>query len=134
MPQFVYKSTRTMEPRPGVNYATTYFKMTESQREAMTTWLAMIGRDIEQVIQRDYEWYAWLSQPLKGFRKSTRGQYYTVLELLTDMLGQLVAGKDLPEAMVARWNRLCAGTPWSIDLTDQAQPTPALHNLLCETD
>ena len=130
MATFVYKSTRTMEPRPGVTYATTYFKMTHSQREAMTTWLAMIGRDIEQVIQRDREWYAWLSQPLKGFRKSTKGQYYTMLELLTDMLGQLVAGKDLPEAMVARWNRLCAGTPWEIELTDQTQPTPALHSLL----
>jgi hypothetical protein len=104
--------------------------MTESQREAMITWLASIGRDIEQVIQRDGAWHAWLSQPLKGFRKSTKGQYYTVLELLTDMLGQLVAGKDLPEAMVARWNRLCAGTPWEIELTDQIQPTPALHSLL----
>ena len=119
-----------MEPRPGVTYSTTYFKMTDMQREHMTLWLAMIGRDIEQVIQRDSEWYAWLSQPLKGFRKSQKGQYYTVLELLTDMLGQLVAGKDLPEAMVARWNRLCAGTPWEVELTDQTQPTPALHSLL----
>ena len=130
MPQFIYRSTRTMEPRPGVNYATTYFKMTHSQTEAMTTWLAMIGRDIEQVIQRDQEWSAWLSQPLRGFRKSQKGQYYTMLELLTDMLGQLVAGKDLPEAMIGRWNRLCSGTPWAIEMTDQNQPTPALHSLL----
>ena len=129
MPRFVYQTTRTMEPRPGVNYATTYFRMTEMQREAMTLWLASIGRDIEQVIQSDYEWYAWLNQPLKGFRKSKRGEYYTALEMLTDMLGQLVAGKDLPEAMVGRWNRLCSGTPWSIELTDQARPTPAFARL-----
>jgi hypothetical protein len=45
------------------------------------------------------------------------------------MLGQLVAGKDLPEAMVARWNRLCAGTPWAIELTDQAIATPGFARL-----
>ena len=130
MATFVYKSTRTMEPRPGVTYSTTYFKMTEDQRERMTLWLAHIGRDIERVIAADYVWYDWLNQPLRGFRKSKKGEYYTTLELLTDMLGQLVAGRDLPEAMVGRWNRLCAGTPWAIEMTDQALPTPALHSLL----
>jgi hypothetical protein len=118
-----------MEPRPGVTYATIYYKQTDAQRQQLIVWLSEIGQDINAIMDRESEWYAWLNQPLKRFRKSQRGQYYTALELFTDMLGQLLAGKDLPEAMVGRWNRLCEATPWTIEMTDQTRPTPLYQNL-----
>jgi hypothetical protein len=32
------------------------------------------------------------------------------------MINQLALGRDLPEAMLNRWNRLVADTPWQIDM------------------
>ena len=53
---------------------------------------------------------------MPDFKKSQKGRYYTPEELITDMISQLAQGKDLPQSMVDRWNRLCEGTAWEIHL------------------
>jgi hypothetical protein len=118
-----------MEPRPGVRYATRYYKQTPEQRQALEAWLIRIGSEINQVIDQDSDMLEFLVRPLSRFKKSSPGEYYSVLELFTDMLGQLQARKDMPEAMIGRWNRLCQGTPWQIQMTDQVQPTPGWNHL-----
>jgi len=119
MATFQYKTQLSLEPRPGVRYATTYYKMTPAQSDRLIAWLASIGAAIDQVCDENPDWAEWLNQPLKRFRKSRPGEYYTPLELLTDMLTQLTEGRDLPEAMVGRWNRLCGHTDWQMHMTDQ---------------
>lgn len=128
--KFVYKTTLTLEPRPGTNYATTYYKMTDQERQRMIEWLGRIAQDIIAITDDSYDWAAWMSNPLKKFRKSRRGEYYTPMELITDMLGQLIEGRDIPEAMIGRWNRLCGGTDWAISMTDQARPDAPLNRLV----
>ena len=119
MATFQYRTQLSLEPRPGVRYATTYYKMTPAQSQQLIAWLASIGSAIDQVCDENPDWAEWLNQPLKRFRKSRAGEYYTPLELLTDMLTQLTEGRDLPEAMVGRWNRLCGHTDWQMHMTDQ---------------
>ena len=129
MPRFVYQSTRALEPRPGVTYATVYYKQTPAEHARMQAWFTQVAQDIMQVCERRPDLDVWFSTPLKRFRTSRRGEYYTSERLLTDILGQLCRGNDLPDAMLGRWNRWSAGTEWEIDMTDQAQPTPAFHAL-----
>jgi len=129
MPRFVYRTTRTMPPRPGVTYSTVYYKQSPEEHARMTAWLTGVAEQIFDRCLADPDTDSWFTTPHKRFRKSTRGQYYTPEELLTRMLEQLIAGNDLPDAMIGRWNRLCVGTEWEIEMTDQAVPTPAFHAL-----
>ena len=63
----------------------------------------------------------WFSSPHRDFKKSTRGEYYTPEDLLTDMINQLSLGRDLPEAMLNRWNRLVESTAWEIQMISEAE-------------
>jgi hypothetical protein len=43
------------------------------------------------------------------------------------MIRQLSQGRDLPQAMLLRWNRLTQGTPWEIELaTESAGSAPGV--------
>ena len=132
MPRFLYRSTRTMEPRPGVNYATVYYKQSPAEHERIKEWFADRAQEIMEVCAIDPGIDHWYSSNLPRFKKSQRGQYYTSEELLTDILGQLMRGNDLPDAMLNRWNRWCDGTPWCVELQDQARPTPGYRNLFVQ--
>jgi hypothetical protein len=57
---------------------------------------------------------------MSDFRKSVRGEYYTPQDLITDMLEQMIRGRDLPQSMIDRWNRLTDHTPWQIELAKAA--------------
>jgi hypothetical protein len=47
-----------------------------------------------------------LTQPITQFRKSNRSEFYTAIEIITDLGDQLREGRDAPESMIGRWNRL----------------------------
>ena len=121
-----------MDPRPGVNYATVYYKQSPDEHLRMKTWFLERAQEIYQVCATNPDLDQWFSSHLKRFRKSQRGQYYSSEDLLTDILGQLSRGDDLPEAMLGRWNRWCEGTPWTIEMTDQARATPGYRNLFVQ--
>ena len=63
----------------------------------------------------------WTSEPLKQFKRSTRGQYYSLIEIVTDMVAQLASHKDIPSGILGRWNRLFEGTRWDIVMVLEAQ-------------
>lgn len=104
-----------MEPRPGVKYATTYIKQSPEEYDRMKSWLVQVAENILDICQHDPSLTEWFYRPMPDFRKSTRGQYYTPEELLTDMIQQMSLGRDLTQAMTDRWNRLTDGTPWQIE-------------------
>ena len=136
MPQFYYSSRRTMTPHAGQTYATVYLRQTPTQHQALLAWLVGIAHELVGACDRDPEIAAWFDAPHRSFKKSQKNTYYSPGELLTDMIGQLNAGRDLPEAMLNRWNRLAQGTEWSIDLvlpsqskTQRTQDLTALFEL-----
>ena len=118
---FGYTSRREMEPRPGRQYSTIYYK--QSARERRRT-----QQHVERVIQRVGERALEnpgaeeaLCEPMKGFqRRETRGAYSAV-DVMSDMLTQMQSGKDIPSGMLGRWNRLFDGTGCEIDMVMESE-------------
>ena len=121
MAEFKYKRKQEMEPRPGHKYATVYIKQTDLEHTRLRNWLVQVAEHILGVCEINASMAEWFTSPHRDFRKSTRGEYYTPEDLLTDMITQLARGRDLPEAMLNRWNRLTADTPWQIDMISEDQ-------------
>ena len=135
MARFEFTRLHEMTPRPGVKYSTTYIKQSPAEYQRLHQWLIKTGEDILGILERDADLAQWFSQPHADFRRSRRGEYYSPEDLLTDMIHQLSLGRDLPQAMVDRWNRLCEGTPWAIDLeqaTQSKKPQPVVHRAVFE--
>lgn len=122
MPQFTYQTRKTLEPRAGVSYATVYIRQSTAEHTRLLNWLIQIAEQIYGACEINASLDDWFSSPLKPFRKSQRGKYYSAEDLLTDMITQLNSGKDLPESMLHRWNRLVESTPWEIDLVEESEP------------
>jgi len=132
MATFRYRSRKTMEPRVGVRYATVYIKQDIAEYERLKSWLVQIAQDIIAISQIDADCAAWFSTPMPDFRRSQRGEYYSPEDIITDMIDQMMHGRDLTEAMLGRWNRLTEGTPWQIELIathDTTPPPQALSQL-----
>lgn len=121
-------STRTMDPRPGVKYSTVYNRIKPGVRRRML-------RDIQEVIdeiidecerQNDYA----IAEPLKGFPRTLGKDNYSAGEIMMDLKQQLEAGKDVPDAMVYRWNKLFAEWPeLQIEFEDDDQPKNTFGSL-----
>ena len=118
MPQFIYSHRQEMPARPGVKYATVYIKQRREHREQLFEWITHVAQQTLVALAADPDLAEWFETPLRNFRRSQPGKYYSAQDLLTDMLAQLAQGRDLPEAMLNRWNRLTESTPWQIDLVD----------------
>jgi hypothetical protein len=58
-----------------------------------------------------------LTQPLRDFPRSQRGEYYSVLDITTDLWHQLDSGSDATEAMIGRWNRLFGSGANTIEMS-----------------
>lgn len=114
-------STRTMDPRPGVKYSTRYNRITASTRRRMRRELLEITDEIVDECERQSDFP--IIDPLKGFPRTEGRANYSAVEIMSDLLNQLKDGKDVPDAMVYRWNKLFEEFPdIQIQLVDpQAQ-------------
>ena len=110
-----------MEPRLGQKFATVYIKQTDLEHARLRNWLVQVAEHIIGACEINASLAEWFSSPHRDFKKSVRGEYYTPEDLLTDMITQLSLGRDMPEAMLNRWNRLVAGTPWEIQMLPEGE-------------
>lgn len=125
MATFYYRSTRRLEPRPGTVWSTVYIKQDPAEYDRLRDWLVHIAETIIDIARLDADCATWFVTPMPDFRKSSRGEYYSPQELITDMIDQMAHGRDITEAMIGRWNRLTEGTPWQIEFVakpDTTQP------------
>jgi hypothetical protein len=120
MPEFEYTSIRQMEPRPGRTYATDYYKQTVDEYNLLRAHVYTVAAEIMSERDSNRDTYIWTAEPLKRFKRSTRGQYYSLLDIVTDMVAQLAQHKDIPSGILGRWNRLFEGTRYDILLVSQA--------------
>lgn len=121
MTAFYYNYIKEMTPRPGVKYATRYIKQSAQEHERLRAWLVSIAETILDIANHNPEVAEWFVRPDPAFRRSS-GQPYSPEDLITDMLEQMHRGRDLPQAMIDRWNRLTDTTPWQIQLIQGKQP------------
>lgn len=127
MATFTYKYKQEMDPIGQNPYKTIYIKQSHHEHARLKNWLVSIAEQIIGTCEVNASAAEWFTSPLRDFKKSRKGQYYTPEELITDMIQQLALGKDLPQAMVDRWNRLCQGTAWEIHFEQTTQPKSRVH-------
>jgi hypothetical protein len=135
MARFEFTKMHHMTPRPGVKYATIYIKQTPEEYQRLHRWLLQTAEDILGILELDADLARWFSQPHPDFHTSKRGEYYSPEDLLTDMIKQMSLGRDLPHAMLDRWNRLTEHTPWQIDFyqsTPVKKPQPQVNRAVFE--
>jgi hypothetical protein len=104
MANFKYLSKKVMQPRPSTNYRTTYYSFSIIDQRKLQAWVEDVciqAMGIAQEENQEQSLYERLPNPK---HKHLNGQHYTIWEALTDLRDQLRSGKDLPEAMVNRWN------------------------------
>jgi hypothetical protein len=130
MPEFEYTSIRNMEPKPGKNYATDYYKQTEQEYNLLRAHVYRVAAEIMSERDSSRDTLEWTNRPLKAFRKSTRGQCYSLIEIVTDMVAQLASHKDIPSGILGRWNRLFEGTRWDIVMVQEATDRTTLYQEL----
>lgn len=135
METFYYRTLKELEPRPGFRYATVYYKQSPAEYARTRAWLVSIAEAMLDVANHDPSMAEWMIRPHADFKKSTKRDFYTVQDLITDLVAQVAAGKDIPQSMVGRWNRLCEGTPWEVrfvESTHEEKPAPSQARALFE--
>jgi hypothetical protein len=131
--EFQYTARKEMEPRPGTNFATTYYKQSLAEYTLLRQHIYQVAAEVMAICDSDASYQLWATRPLKSFRKSTRGQAYTPLEIVTDMVEQFAKQKDIPSGMLGRWNRLFADTPWDFRLVSGVPARPTVYGELFES-
>jgi hypothetical protein len=119
MAKFYYHSTKSLDPRPGKTFSTTYYRQNIKEFDLVKAHVQQIGLDLLAVFENNPEtdWEEWCHSPLKGFSTTTKGKpNYSLIDIVQDLLAQIVMGKDIPSGMIGRWNRLFKDTPWDIEL------------------
>lgn len=127
METFYYRALKELEPRPGFRYATVYYKQSPQEYERTKSWLVRIAEEMLDVANHDPAMAEWMLRPQADFKKSTRRDFYCVQELITDLVQQVAQGKDIPQSMVGRWNRLCEGTPWEVRFVESSPVEKPAH-------
>jgi hypothetical protein len=127
MATFTYKYKQEMDPIGRNPYKTIYIKQSHAEHARLRNWLVGIAEQIIGTCEINASAAEWFVTPMRDFKKSTKGQYYTPEDLITDMISQLAQGKDLPQSMVDRWNRLCQDTAWEIHFEPTKQPKSRVH-------
>lgn len=134
MAEFKYISTKTLEPRPGTNFATTYYKQTDQEYQRLREFVTAINNQYEALARDDMDIRAWLNAPLRGYKKRTAGDCYTAWEIITDMMRQFEQKKDVPSGMLGRWQKLFAGTDFDIKFSHAKTAKSNTYGKLFEHD
>lgn len=128
MKKFAYIEIKQM-PKRADGLASTYYRMTYPEKQQLKIWIDQIVDEIIEVCSQKGQWLEFVMAPLeikgpKGFAKKTRGEYYSIYEIIRDLKTRLDQGQDPLDSMLGpngRWNRLFAGTDYEIDLVDQSE-------------
>ena len=87
---FRYTSIKKMEPRPGVKYATTYYKQRRSELERLEQHVIQTARMImETPVPEPVD----LDRELRDFPRTNGQLNYSVSDLVADILTQIDQGK-----------------------------------------
>ena len=124
MAKFGYQNRRQMEPRPGVKYSTEYYQQTPQEFQRTLEHVQRTAARVAELCDSDPEYAAAAAEPQRAFRRSERGRYYSMLDIVGDMLEQMIAGRDIPSGMLGRWNRLFDGTGAELDMVPASELPP----------
>jgi hypothetical protein len=131
--KIAYQKTVSMEPRPGVKYATTYYKQTLAQRKELVKHIISVIEQIGEATRGNEEYLTWFEQPQKMYPKTQAGrkkEYRSIMEMFDDIIGECRGAKrdgtpkDFAQAPIDRWNKLFYDTEWAIDMVESESTRP----------
>jgi hypothetical protein len=110
MPEFKYKQTRAMTPRPGTKYSTTYYRQSTQEYRRLRAHVEQVINEIldQAILTNQIE---LLEQELKGFPRTHGARNYSAGDILIDMQTQLAQSKDIASGILGRWQRLFEDFP-----------------------
>lgn len=120
---FRYTSTKEMAPKDGANYATTYYKQKHEEHTRTLEHIRMVASEIVEACEKNLQWAIFCQEPLKGFPRTSKRPNYTIEDIVSDLMGQMTLGNDIPSGMIGRWNRLFHDTEYDIELLQEQTPT-----------
>lgn len=128
MKKFAYIEIKQM-PKRADGLASTYYRMMYQEKQQLKAHIEMIVDEIIEVCSQKNEWLEFVMAPLEikgpqGFAKKTKGEYYSIYEIIKDLKSRIDANQDPLDSMLGpngRWNRLFGGTDYAIDLIDQTE-------------
>lgn len=124
MPQFGYLNRRQMDPRPGRNYATEYYRQSARERARTQQFVEATIQQVGELALATPDGVATLSAPMRGFqRRETRGAY-SAFDVMNDLFTQMRSGKDIPSGMLNRWNRLMQPHGRAIEMVLETELPP----------
>jgi len=115
--KFAYTNKRTMTPRPGVKFSTTYYDLPVTEVAKLKQHVHGIVTMIERTAPNDPVFVDELTAPIKKHRRKDKS-YYTAMDIILDLRNQLDAGKDVTDSMINRWNTVFANSPDDIELIE----------------
>ena len=113
--EFYYKSKKTMQPRDGKAYSTTYYQQSLDERKRLQNHIRQTINDIATLPGDAVD--EWLGQGLKGHNKKEKRGKYTVGDILRDMNEEQKKMQknglpgDFAQAPIDRWNKVFKGCP-----------------------
>jgi len=129
MAKFKYKTTKQMQPREGVKYATEYYKQTPKEYTRLDEHVRRTMETVVLAADRD-GMLDELDKPLTGFPRTNRRPNYSAMDIMQDMLDQLDHQKDVPSGILGRWNRLFEeNDDFRIDMEEDRPPNPVFNEL-----
>lgn len=129
MAVFGYYSIKKMSPRPGARFATDYYKQTAAERTRLQQHVDWVREEIVTAALHTDQ-VPDLEVPLTGFPRTGNAPNYSAFDVMTDMVEQLEAGRDLPSGMLGRWQRLFQTEPdYQIEMQVLLPATPAANHL-----
>ena len=128
--EFYYEHQEAMTPRPGVNYATTYYKQIPLERKLLSehfkTVIKTVYLDLMKYDQEEFQ--RALHTPLKGFPRTNKQPNRSMWDLFSDIIDEcdgLHRGepKDFPLAPIERWNKLWESFPdYQVEMVKGVRP------------
>lgn len=138
--KFYYQKSVRMDPREGVQYATTYYKQALQDRKLLTQHIRQCLQEMAAYLEANPQHLAWAENTrLKGFPK-TKGGNRTMWEIMTDMAqeaqGKTRQGmpKDYAQAPIERWNKLFADTEYEFEMVEGSSKGELFSKMFEDSD
>ena len=129
MAKFKYKKIKHMNPRPGVKYATDYYKQTPAEYTRTYEHIKNVIVDVVSNANK-HNITEELYKPQKGFPRTNKQPNYSMWDIMADMLDQFDHERDLPSGMLGRWNKIFGDNEaLTIDMEEDSPPNPLFNQL-----
>lgn len=129
--EYEYYAIKELEPRPGNNFATTYYKIDKAETKRLQETVNALSDSIDKLSKHELQEIDSLLKGKLTSKRDTKGRY-SAKQIIKDLQKQLAQGKDVPSGMIGRWNRAFEGTELDIILVEAGTKQTQTNDFMSE--